>query len=99
MPVPPPVTTAEKLDTSNSLEALRSSFDLTEGLSEDIVLITVRVGSLGKVLEEIFLAAIKEDVVRSLSIVIVNLFKIQSVQSQMFDRPIDVGTARHRHDV
>ena len=82
IPVPPPVTTAERLDTSKSLEALRSSFDLTDGLSEDIVLITVRVGSLGKVLGEKFRAAIEEDAVKSLSMVVLT-----------HDKAMDVGTA------
>ena len=70
MPVPPPVTTAVKLDTSKSFEALRSSFDRTDGLPEDIVLITVRIGGLGKVLGEKFRAGIEENLVRDLSMVI-----------------------------
>jgi len=39
MPVPPPVTTAVNLETSNSLEVFRSSFERFDGLVEDIVLV------------------------------------------------------------
>lgn len=83
------MTTAEKLETSKSLEALRSSFDLTEGLSEDIVLITVRVvgSGLAKVLGEKFRARIEDDAVRCLSM---------AVTVQVYfnrDRANDVGTA------
>lgn len=81
MPVPPPVTTAEKLETSKSLELLSSSLDLTEGLSEDIVLMTVRFEVLGKDLEVLgkelkvaFRAAIAMVLVRSLSMVVVLRF-------------------------
>ena len=77
------MTTAEKLDTSKSLEALRSSFDRTEGLSEDIVLIRVRLGSLGKVLVR-FRAEIEEGFIKSLSM-------IEYSQSLMLDRVTRVG--------
>ena len=70
LPVPPSVTTAEKLDTSKSLEALRSSFDLTDGLSEDILLVTVRFGGFEKPLTAGFRAGIEEIFVRSLGIVV-----------------------------
>ena len=60
---------AEKLDTSKSLEALSSSFDLAEGLSEDIVLMRVRFECLGNVLIVWFRAAIEEVRVRSFNIV------------------------------
>lgn len=74
MPVPPPVTTAEKLEKSKSLELLSSSLDLTEGLSEDILLMTMRFEVLGKVLNVAFRTAIAEMLVRSLSMVVVLRF-------------------------
>lgn len=68
------MTTAEKLETSKSLELLSSSLDLTEGLSDDVVLMRVRVEDLGKVLKVVFGTAIAEVLVRSLSMVIVLRF-------------------------
>ena len=43
IPVPPPVTTALNLETSKSLEALSSSFERADVLSEDIGLVMVKV--------------------------------------------------------
>ena len=74
--MPPPVTTAEKLDTSKSFEALSSSFDLTEGLSEDIVRMSRGVDDFGRVLMIGRVSAVEEVLVRSLSIILVVLWKM-----------------------
>ena len=84
IPVPPPVTTAEKWDTSKRFEALSCSFDLTEGLSEDIVLISRRLDDFGRVLIIGFLTTVEEVLVRSLSIVLVAWWKM--VEQKTFGR-------------
>lgn len=68
--VPPPVTTAEKLDTLKSLEALRSSFDLTDGLSENVLLVTLRFGGFEELLTVGFRPRIEGFMVKRLSIVV-----------------------------
>jgi hypothetical protein len=69
IPVPPPVTTAERFETWKRLEAFRSSFDLTDGLSDAIVLIMVRLVDLMGILRAIF----EVGLVRSLSIVLIGI--------------------------
>ena len=50
MPVPPPVTTAERFETWKRFEALSSSLDLAEGLSDAIACIMLKLVYLGRVL-------------------------------------------------
>ena len=64
MPVPPPVTTAERFETWKRFEALSSSLDLADGLSDAIVFIMLKLVYLGKVLR----ARFEEGPVSSLSI-------------------------------
>ena len=64
MPVPPPVTTAERFETWKRFWAFRSSLDLADGLSEDIVFVILKPVSLGMVLR----ARFEEGLVSSRSI-------------------------------
>ena len=65
MPVPPPVTTAERFETWKRFEALSSSLDLAEGLSDAIVCFMTKLVNLGRVLR----VRLEEGLVSSLSII------------------------------
>ena len=60
--IPPPVTTAAILET------LRSSFDLADGLYDDVVLIMARVAGLEMLLGVEVGATVEEALVRSLEL-------------------------------